>query len=65
MYNLLKTLICLNYEKKSILTKGKILSDSVKICGWIKGNSGLVNSKNSGMIILNEGCIPTPDWIKV
>ena len=54
-----------NYEKKSILTKGKILSDSVRICGWIKGNPGSFNSKDRGMIILNEGCIPIPDWIKV
>ena len=44
------------------MTEGKIKSDSVKIFGWIKGGDG---NKKKGMTILNEGCIPIPDWVKL
>ena len=29
-----------NYDKKIIMTEGKIKSDRVKIFGWIKGGDG-------------------------
>ena len=51
-----------NYEKKKIMTEGKIKSDGVKLFGWIKGGNG---DYKRGMTILNEGCIPVPDWIKL
>ena len=42
--------------------EGNILSNSVKVIAWIKGESP---DENSGISILNEGCIPIPDWVKV
>ena len=42
--------------------EGNILSNSVKVIAWIKGGSP---DENSGISILNEGCIPIPDWVKV
>lgn len=64
-----------DYERKKLITtghnysppkiipmKGKIKSDGVKIIGWLKrGNI----KKERGMTILNEGCIPIPDWVKI
>ena len=50
-----------NYEKKKILLSGRINSDSVKLFAWIKRGS---NDLTQGMTILNEGCIPIPDWVK-
>ena len=50
-----------DYEKKKILLNGKINSDSVKLYAWLKqGHIDLTE----GMTILNEGCIPIPDWVK-
>ena len=48
--------------KKKILKFGKIRSDSVKLFAWLK-NGGY--DKENGMIILNEGCIPIPYWVKL
>ena len=42
--------------------KGKIKSDGVKIIAWLK--RGTIK-KERGMTILNEGCIPIPDWVKI
>ena len=42
------------------MREGIIKSDSVKIIGWIKDGNG-----KKGMTILNKGCIPVPDWIKL
>jgi len=50
-----------DYEKKQVLLNGKINSDSVKLYAWLK--SGARNIER-GMTILNEGCIPIPDWVK-
>jgi len=48
-----------NYDKKTIILSGKINSDSVKLYAWKKsGGCG-----KGGMTILNEGCIPIPDWV--
>ena len=33
----------------------------VKLVVWIKNNS--CNPDNKGITILNEGCIPNPDWV--
>ena len=50
-----------DYEKKQILLSGKINNDSVKLYAWLKsGHTDLTE----GMTILNEGCIPIPDWVK-
>ena len=55
-----------NYEKKKIINcnnmVGKIKSDGVKIVAWLK--RGFFGEK-AGMTILNEGCIPIPDWVKI
>lgn len=42
--------------------EGKILSDNVKLVAWIKNDA---YKENSGMTILNEGCIPIPEWVKI
>ena len=42
--------------------EGKILSDKVKLVAWIKNDAV---SENKGMTILNEGCIPLPDWLNI
>jgi hypothetical protein len=39
-----------------------ILSQKVKLVAWLK-RSGCSGSQE-GITILNEGCIPIPDWIK-
>ena len=40
---------------------GKIKSNAVKIIAWLKrGRYG----EREGMTILNEGCIPIPNWVK-
>lgn len=57
-----KKCIFYNYDKKKFLKFGKIRSDSVKLFAWLK-NGGY--DKEKGMIILNEGCIPIPDWVKL
>ena len=49
-----------DYEKKKILTQGKIESDSVILNGWLKCG---IRSEERGMTILNEGCIPIPNWV--
>ena len=49
-----------DYEKKKILTQGKIESDSVILNGWLKCG---IYSEERGMTILNEGCIPIPNWV--
>ena len=49
-----------DYEKKKILTQGKIESDSVILNGWPKCG---IRSEERGMTILNEGCIPIPNWV--
>ena len=55
-----------NYDKKKIIKHynmvGKIKSDGVKIVAWLK--RGFFGEK-AGMTILNEGCIPIPDWVKI
>ena len=64
-----------DYERKKLITighdycppkiipmKGKIKSDGVKIIAWLK--RGTIK-KERGMTILNEGCIPIPDWVKI
>ena len=56
-----KKCIFYNYEKKKILLKGRINSDSVKLYAWIKSGT---NDITQGMTILNKGCIPIPDWVK-
>ena len=48
-----------NIEEEPL--EGNILSNSVKVIAWIKGESP---DENSGISILNEGCIPIPDWVK-
>jgi len=50
-----------DYEKKKILLNGRINSDSVKLYAWIKDGARDIEK---GMTILNEGCIPIPDWVK-
>ena len=50
-----------DYEKKKILLSGKINSDSVKLYAWLKRGC---TDLTEGMTILNEGCIPIPDWVK-
>ena len=42
--------------------EGKILSEKVKLVAWIKDDAV---SENKGMTILNEGCIPLPDWLNI
>ena len=42
--------------------EGKILSEKVKLVAWIKNDAF---SENKGMTILNEGCIPLPDWLDI
>ena len=42
--------------------EGKILSEKVKLVAWIKNDAV---SENKGMTILNEGCIPLPDWLNI
>ena len=50
-----------DYEKKKILLSGRINNDSVKLYAWLKcGCTDLIE----GITILNEGCIPIPDWVK-
>ena len=40
---------------------GKIRNDGVKLVAWLKrGNISI----ERGITILNEGCIPIPDWVK-
>ncbi len=62
------------YEEKKLVTTGhnycppnikpmtgKIRDDGVKLIAWLKrGNI----SVEKGITILNEGCIPIPDWVK-
>ena len=63
-----------NYEKKEIITRGynycppqyipmigKIKTDGVKIIAWLKRGC---YGEREGMTILNEGCIPIPNWVK-
>ena len=50
------------YPPKIIPMKGKIKSERVKIIAWLK--RGTIK-KERGMTILNEGCIPIPDWVKI
>ena len=50
-----------DYEKKKIIKKGKIKSDSVILNGWLKMGS---KREEEGMTILNESCIPIPKWVK-
>ena len=63
-----------NYEKKEIINRGysyypkeyipmigKIKSDAVKIIAWLKRGHYY---EKEGMTILNEGCIPIPNWVK-
>ena len=40
---------------------GKIKSDAVKIIAWLKRGHYY---EKEGMTILNEGCIPIPNWVK-
>ena len=42
--------------------EGTILSDKVKLVAWIKNDAV---GENKGMTILNEGCIPLPDWLNI
>ena len=64
-----------DYEKKKVITTGqnfcppriipmtgKIRDDGVKLVAWLKRGS---ISVQRGITILNEGCIPIPDWIKI
>ena len=62
------------YEEKKLVTTGhnyypqriapltgKIRDDGVKLVAWLKrGNISI----DRGITILNEGCIPIPDWVK-
>ena len=57
-----KKCIFYDYEKKKIMTQGKILTDSVMLNGWLKMGSC---RQEQGMTILNEGCIPVPKWVKI
>jgi len=41
--------------------EGNILSDNVKLIAWIKNDA---TEENTGITILNEGCISVPDWVK-
>ena len=50
-----------DYEKKKIMTEGKIINDSVMLNGWLKCGRC---REEEGMTILNEGCIPVPKWVK-
>ena len=63
-----------NYEKKEIINRGcnlsppeyipiigKIKSDGVKLYAWLKKSHC---GEKEGMTILNEGCIPIPNWVK-
>jgi len=50
-----------DYEKKKLLLSGRINSDSVKLYAWLKRGC---KDLTEGMTILNEGCIPIPDWVK-
>ena len=62
-----------DYEKKDIInigynpyTKynqmiGDIKSDRVKIIAWLKLDH---YGEKQGLTILNEGCIPIPEWVK-
>jgi len=40
---------------------GKIRDDGVKIVAWLK--RGHISAER-GITILNDGCIPIPDWVK-
>ena len=52
-----------NFIEKSIIPiVGKIKSDGVKLVAWLKTGCYI---ENQGMTILNEGCIPIPDWVKI
>ena len=51
-----------NNKPKGEPLEGKILSDKVKLVAWIKCDAV---SENKGMTILNEGCIPLPDWLNI
>ena len=63
-----------DYEKKKMITvghnycppeiipmSGKIRNDGVKLVAWLK--RGIISAER-GITILNEGCIPIPDWVK-
>lgn len=49
-----------DYEKKKLLESFDLYYDNVKFVGWLKGKSSY---GGNGFTILNEGCIPIPDWI--
>ena len=57
-----KKCIFYDYEKKKIMTQGKILTDSVMLNSWLKMGSCRQAQR---MTILNEGCIPVPKWVKI
>ena len=50
------------YPPKIIPMTGKIRDDGVKLVAWLKRG---VTSAERGITILNEGCIPIPDWVKL
>ena len=63
-----------DFEKKKMITvghnycppkiipmTGKIKDDGVKLVAWLKRG---VTLAERGITILNEGCIPIPDWVK-
>ena len=49
-------------EERNEGFEAPILSQKVKLVAWLK-RSGCLGS-DEGITILNEGCIPIPDWIK-
>jgi len=42
--------------------EASILINKVKILVWLKRDS--CNNGRKGIMLLNEGCIPIPDWVK-
>ena len=51
-----------NSDKKSEEGfEAPILSQKVKLVAWLKRDG--CNGSEEGITILNEGCIPIPDWI--
>ena len=56
-----KKCIFVDYDRKTKKLEGTITFPKAKIFVWIKRGSC---NEGEGISILNEGCIPIPDWVK-